>query len=173
MSLLYGIFLFFPFAVILAGFYDIDRYEIPHFIPISLSVIFIIFACLSPHFTWEIIGYHFLTAFCVFIIGFILFITLHFGGGDAKILSAIALWLGFNDFIIFLNYLCFVGGGVAFFLCYFRTFPCYPIILMNRWTSNLYLGTAGTPNAIPYAVPIAISLLLILPKTFLYQMLTL
>jgi prepilin peptidase CpaA len=91
--------------------------------------------------SFQQIGMSAIAALIVFLVCFALFAANVMGGGDAKILSAAALWFGFTPFLLlFVAAVGLFGGFLTFF------------ILMLRAQSNTILAMGlSLPNSLAYA----------------------
>ena len=99
-------------------------------------------------------------------VGFILFALKVLGGGDAKLIAAIAPWIGLSSLVGFLFNMAFAGGVFAIALLVFRRTPALPIYAQAPWVLRLH----QKPKDIPYAVAIAAGGLLSFPQTSYYQL---
>src|SRR4029077_5658166 len=59
------------------------------------------------------IGAHLAAGLCVLLLGMVFFFCGWCGGGDAKLLAAIALWLGYDNLFQYLLYTAVAGGMLA------------------------------------------------------------
>jgi prepilin peptidase CpaA len=135
----------------IAAFADLIAMTIPNRVSLILATSFLIIAPLTGM-TTPVIGMHLAAGLAVFCGCFALFALNVMGGGDAKLLSAAALWFGFNQSLIL--FLCCVGviGGLLTFA-----------ILMIRSQSNSILAISlPVPSSlllakkVPYGIAIAI-----------------
>ncbi len=105
-----AIFLIFPLCMAVAAFSDLFTMTIPNRVSVILVCAFVLvvpFAGLAP----AAIGMHFLGALLVFAVCFAFFALNIMGGGDAKLLSAAALWFGYDQsLMLFAIYVSAVGG---------------------------------------------------------------
>jgi prepilin peptidase CpaA len=106
-----AILVIFPLCMAMAAFSDLLTMTIPNRLSIVLIASFLAiapFAGLSLH----DIGMHLAAGAAVFAFCFALFALNIMGGGDAKILTASAIWFGLNQSLV--NYLVYVSilGGV-------------------------------------------------------------
>ncbi|MBB3655840.1 prepilin peptidase CpaA [Rhizobium sp. BK650] len=136
---------------------------IPNRVSLILVSSFVVVAPLSG-LDWNVIGMHFAGAAIVFCACFALFAVNVMGGGDAKLLSAAALWFGFDQSLLF--FMADVGlvGGVLTLL-----------ILTVRSQSDTILAIGlPIPNSlllakkIPYGIAIAIGGFLAFPSSPLF-----
>jgi len=146
-----AIFVIFPLCLAIAAFTDLISMTIPNRVSLILAISFLIIAPLTGM-AIPMIGMHLAAGLAVFCGCFALFALNVMGGGDAKLLSAAALWFGFNQSLIL--FLCCVGviGGLLTFA-----------ILMIRSQSNSILAISlPVPSSlllakkVPYGIAIAI-----------------
>ena len=116
-----AIFLIFPLCMAVAAFSDLFTMTIPNRVSIILAGAFVLivpFSGLTP----SAIGMHFLGAAIVFIVCFALFALNIMGGGDAKLLSAAALWFGFDQSLLaFAVYVSLIGGMMTLLIVSIRS----------------------------------------------------
>lgn len=143
--------------LIYAACSDIARMIIPNWVSIALFVAFPIFALVGG-LALSDIGWHYLFGFGVLAAGFALFAMNIFGGGDAKLLAAAAIWTGPAAFLPFITWTLVAGGVMALVLVTARQFvpqaEGYP-----RFVNHLL----KKQNGIPYGVAIMVGGLLVTP----------
>lgn len=145
----------FPVLMIVAGAGDALSMRIPNWLTALIAIAFLPMALLTgmPLLT---VGLHLAVGVGMFFAGFALFALGLFGGGDAKLLAAAGLWLGWPDVIPFLVLTAFAGGALA--LCV----GIWSIINVDSEVKNgtvfKYLGSIK-PN-VPYGYAFAIGALL-------------
>jgi len=100
---------------------DIARMIIPNWVSIALGAAFPP-AALAAGLPLGEIGMHLLFGAAVLAVGFFLFAANIFGGGDAKLLAATAVWTGFAAFWPFLFWTATAGGVLALALLAARQF---------------------------------------------------
>jgi prepilin peptidase CpaA len=166
----YVTFLLFPFLVLMGGFYDVLSYRIPNILSVLLIGGFCLFAVVSGLSMGEI-GAHFLAGGVVLAVTFTLFSFGLLGGGDAKLMSSIALWIGVPfDVMLFLVYMSLFGGVLSIFIVYLRSIPALPEGFTRfQWIRSLHAGGGRHARNVPYAVAIAAGLLTALPQITLFQ----
>lgn len=155
----------FPAALLIAAANDLYEFKIPNWISVALFGSFFIAALLlrAPvSFALEgvMIGVGALA------LGFCLFAFKIVGGGDAKLLAAVAPWIGTAGLMSFLVNMAFSGGALAVALLAFRKTPALPIYAQAPWIMRLH----SRPKDIPYAVAIAAGALISFPQTRLFQL---
>ena len=100
--------------LITAAVSDITRYRIPNIIVYAIVAAFAVGAIFN--FAWPAIVWPVLAEFAMFLLGAGLFALGLFGGGDVKLIAAMALWTGFADLPRFLLIMGAAGGlsGLSF-----------------------------------------------------------
>jgi prepilin peptidase CpaA len=150
----------FPVVVTVAACYDLLTMQIPNRFPGALAVAFLALALvagLSP----SAIGIHLLTGLCVLVGTFALFAFGFLGGGDAKLASAIALWLGTEQALPFLVLTALFGGALSLAVLGFRSLPLPAFLLDWPPAERLHERGAG----VPYGVALAAAALMVFHQT--------
>ena len=98
----------FPLLMIMAGAGDVMTRRIPNALIIGTVVLFFPAALVTGMPLW-IMSLHVATAALLLLLGFGLFSFGVIGGGDAKMMAAAGLWLGFPCSILFVTF--FRAGG--------------------------------------------------------------
>lgn len=159
-----AIFVVLPFCLAFAGLSDLLTMTIPNRISATLLVAFIFVAPLAGLNVGHIF-LHFVAAAVVFVVCFCLFATNVMGGGDAKLLTASAIWFGFNTSLVaFLVYVSIFGGMLTLAVLFLRKqentilaagIPVPPLLL--------------TAKKIPYGIAIALGAFAAYPSSPLMQ----
>jgi prepilin peptidase CpaA len=100
--------------LIAAAVSDITRYRIPNFIVYAIVAAFAVGAIFN--FAWPAIVWPLLAGVAMFLLGAGLFALGLFGGGDVKLIAAMALWTGFADLPRFLLIMGAAGGVIGLVL---------------------------------------------------------
>jgi prepilin peptidase CpaA len=154
----------FPMLMVLAGIGDLLTYRIPNWLCLLVAGLFFPAALLAG-LSLDIIGWHVLAGFCGLAIGFCAFAAGWFGGGDAKLLGAAALWFGWPDAMRFAVCAVLAGGVLALAV------GSWSALQIDRevrgWTRFKKIFELK-PN-VPYGVALAAGALLALPGTWLTQ----
>ena len=95
------------------------------------------------------------------VVGLVMFAGNWIGGGDAKLLAAAALWLGFDHLLSFLIWTAILGGGFSLLILAYRRFLPPVWLLGQSWAMRLHDSREG----IPYGVAIAGAGLIVYPHT--------
>ncbi len=158
-----AVFVILPLCLAMAAFSDLFTMTIPNRISLILIVSFAVVAPLSG-LGWHMIGMHLAAAAIVFCACFALFALNIMGGGDAKLLSATALWFGFNESLAFMTTDVALIGGLLTLL----------ILLVRSQSSTILAIGLPVPNSvlmakkIPYGIAIAIGGFLAFPSSPLF-----
>ncbi len=151
----------FPVLMIVAGAGDALSMRIPNWLTLLIAVLFFPMAALTGM-PWDALGLHVAVGFGMFVAGFLCFSLGLFGGGDAKLLAAAGLWLGWPDLLPFLVMTAFAGGALAL---------CVGVWSMINLSSEVHGGTifqrfgAIKPN-VPYGYAFAIGAILAFPQSW-------
>jgi prepilin peptidase CpaA len=155
-----AIFVIFPLCLAIAAFSDLFTMTIPNRVSAILLGAFILIGP-AAGLNLPMIGTHLAAGLIVFAACFALFALNIMGGGDAKLLTASAVWFGLNSSLMeFLVYVSFFGGVLTI------------LILMLRKQENTILA-AGLPvphllftaNKIPYGIAIGFGGFLAFPSS--------
>lgn len=158
-----AVFLVFPLCLAYAAISDLLTMTIPNRVSLILACSFFLLASFSG-LAWPVIGMHLAGAAIVFVACFALFALNVMGGGDAKLLSAAALWFGLGiPLLQFMIDVAYVGGAVTI------------LILALRWRAQTIMAM-GLPvphsllhaKKIPYGIAIAIGGFLAFPSSPLF-----
>ncbi|HEX2257235.1 MAG TPA: prepilin peptidase [Afifellaceae bacterium] len=100
-------------------------------------------------------------AVAVLVGGFAFFAFGWIGGGDAKLATVTALWLGAGALIPFLVYAALFGGALTLLLLQFRTMLLPASWYAQPWIARLH----GRHTGVPYGVAMATAALVAFPGT--------
>jgi prepilin peptidase CpaA len=149
-----------PGAVAFAAAMDLLTMKIPNRISALVVLAFFPLAMLAGMGAWDIL-YHVAAGLAVLALGVLLFIPGWFGGGDAKLMAAIALWIGPESLFPFIFYVALAGGMIATAFASARSVPLPRVFLGEAWALRLHRRDAG----IPYGIALAAGALLVYPHT--------
>ncbi len=159
----------FIWTMVAGAWHDLFVYRIPNIFSLLSMPLFFTFAMASQMPMAEI-GQHIATGTGVFVVTFIMFLFGAFGGGDAKMMSAIALWLGFDLLQHFIMGSLIIGSVLGIGLLGIRRCDYPPLCLvMTPKLHGVYAGAVyddeTIPSALPYGVPMAMALLWLVPHS--------
>ena len=143
---------------------DISRYRIPNAIVYAIVAAF--FVGVAFNLSWPAIAWSILAGVGMFLLGAGLFAAGLFGGGDVKLVAAMALWTGLADLPRFLLVMTATGGLLGLVWIVKRRY--HHSTLANEMTLSDDASISGTPpvetssaskapNRIPYGVAIAVA----------------
>lgn len=155
-----------PAALAMAAATDLLTMKIPNAIPVALILAFYPTALVAGY-DLAHLGVATLVALAVFAGCFALFAMNVMGGGDAKLLTAAALWFGYNASLVSFLVLVSVAGGALTLLI---------LLLRSQSDSIMAIGlrlphSLVTARKIPYAIAIAAGGLLAWSEAPLYKLL--
>lgn len=150
-----AIFLILPLCLAFAALNDLFSMTIPNRISLVLLLSFIVVAPLSGM-DWQTFAMSLVAGAAVLFACFALFAANVMGGGDAKLLTAAAVWFGFNPALAeFLLAVTFIGGVLTL-----------GILLLRSRSQEIMAVGIPIPDSllvakkIPYGIGIAIAGLL-------------
>jgi prepilin peptidase CpaA len=148
---------FFVAALLIAAANDIATMTIPNWVSIALVVAFPVFA-LSFGYTVGDVAWHLFVGFVVLLLGIGLFSLNLLGGGDVKVIAAIAVWTGLAGFATFVAATAFAGAGLSIAILIARRIAA-PSESRPAFLNRLLDKARGAPYAIAilagglYAIP--------------------
>lgn len=155
--------LVFPLAMAFAAATDLLTFKIPNAISIVLIAAFVAAAPFSG-LSWQQIGTHVATFAAVLTICVALFAMGVFGGGDAKLLAAASLWIGYESLAAYVTMVAVCGGALALVIILFRRIALPPVLTGQTWIARLHDPKSG----MPYGIALAAAGLWIYPSTRLF-----
>lgn len=135
-------------GVVFAAIHDISTMTIPNWVSLAFLIAFPI-AALSADLTWAQIGWHYLAGLIALVICIGLFSVGVFGGGDAKLLPAVLVWMGPAAWLPYIFGLAVIGGCLALIVILARR-----LVPQTAIPGFLQRSVVEGPG-IPYAVAIA------------------
>jgi prepilin peptidase CpaA len=109
---------------------------------------------------WTILD-HVAAGVLMLALGVLLFMPGWFGGGDAKLLAAIGLWIGTENLMAYMLWVALAGGVIAAAFLAARSVPLPRVLLGEAWALRLHRHDSG----IPYGLALAAGALLVYPQT--------
>ncbi len=138
-----------------AGWSDYKGMIIPNFIPL-LAVAAFGLAFTAAYFAeaavFQSLKAHLIAGGIVFIVTFILFAMGMIGGGDAKLVSAYAFWVGFTGMPVFLFYTALGGAVTGLAALYLKRKKPFDTPVEGSWVARVQAGE----SVVPYGIPIAL-----------------
>jgi prepilin peptidase CpaA len=151
----------FPFCMLFAAVSDLLSMTIANRVSVILVAAFAVIAPLTGM-DWATYGWHFAGAGTVLAFTFLMFAIGGMGGGDAKLMAATSLWMGFNfNLIAYLVASTFIGGLLTLFILSYRKSP-----LADLTGGNMFLRHFADPAVgVPYGVALGIGGLVTYPDS--------
>ncbi|HUK58458.1 MAG TPA: prepilin peptidase [Stellaceae bacterium] len=137
---------------------DAAKYRIPNTLCLGVVAAFLIYAA-GAALSFSVLGAHLAAGVAVLVVAAAGFALRLMGGGDAKLLAAVALWLGWKGLPPFLLLMAVIGGVLALMLLAARRLAPKPIPT-GRWWSALLLRRGD----VPYGVAISAATLILLAR---------
>lgn len=154
-----------PALLAVGACWDVATFKIPNFVSLALAVAFALYV-LAVHMPLGALGVHLLVGALGLTIGFFLFALGYVGGGDAKFLATILLWIGGGrDAADYALLAALAGGALTIALIALRSVPLPSILASQSWISRLHDAKAG----VPYGVALSVGALVILPYTEIFH----
>ena len=155
------IFVVFPFCMLFAAISDMLSMTIANRVPLLLVAVFALAAPLTGM-DWATYGWHFAAGALVLAVTFGLFALGGMGGGDAKLLAATAVWMGFNiQLVEYLVVSAFFGGMLTLAILAYRKSALAVFTRHNLFLRHFADETTG----VPYGIALGIGGLLTYPDS--------
>jgi prepilin peptidase CpaA len=143
---------------------DIFTMKIPNRVSVVLVLTFFPLAFLAGLGIGEVAS-HVGAGVLMLLIGFGLFVGGVFGGGDAKLMAAVGLWVGFDALPLYLLSVALAGGFIAGAFSIVRSVPLPNFLLGQPWALRLHRQDGG----IPYGIALAAGALIVFPQTVWFE----
>ncbi|MBI1216353.1 MAG: peptidase [Alphaproteobacteria bacterium] len=129
---------------------DARSLRIPNMHSLVIAGCFLMAFLITPQYFgkwWEHLG-----GFAIiFVITYIMFIFKMMGGGDSKLGSALALWVGLRGVVPFVFYMGIMGGVIALFSLWMKRKKPFANPPAGSWMAEVQAGR----NALPYGIAIS------------------
>ena len=156
-----------PGAVAFAAAMDLLTMKIPNRISVAMVVAFFPLALLAGLSGWMILD-HVAAGVLMLVLGVVLFMPGWFGGGDAKLMAAIGLWIGADNLLAYMLFVALAGGVIAAAFFAARSVPLPRMLQGEAWALRLHRHDTG----IPYGLALAAGALLVYPQTVWFSLLS-
>jgi prepilin peptidase CpaA len=110
-------------------------------------------------------GLHMLAGLIVLVVTFGMFAAGWIGGGDAKFVAAVSIWMGFGLLAEYLAISAVLGGLLTFALLGMRRHPMPQWLYRLPWVQTLHSPKTG----VPYGIALGVAALLMLPQAAAWQ----
>lgn len=157
-----AILIIFPFAMVFAAISDVLSMTIQNRVSLILLVSFAVLAPVTGM-EWSAYGMHFVAGMAVLAVTFGLFATGTMGGGDAKLMSASAVWLGWNlELVTYLLTLSVLGGLLTIAIVSYRNSQM-AVVYTARFAFMRRLAQKN--EGVPYGVALGLAGLMTFPTS--------
>jgi prepilin peptidase CpaA len=150
----------FPVLMAYAASSDLLTMRIANWLVLLVTGLYLALAVIV-HLSWTEIGWAAAAAGIVLVIAFAFFAFGWIGGGDAKLVAATTLWVGFGFMLQYLIYAALLGGGLTLLILAFRRYPLPDWLRKHAWIDRLHNPKSG----VPYGITLAAAALLVYPET--------
>jgi prepilin peptidase CpaA len=154
----------FPVLMAVAASSDLLTMRISNWLVLGLTLAYFPFA-LAAGIPLSDIGVSAACAFGVLVAAFTFFAFGWIGGGDAKFVAAVTLWVGFGMMLPYLVYAALLGGGLTLLIMAIRRYPLPDWLARYKWIDRLH----DTKSGVPYGIALAIAGLMVYPETPLFM----
>lgn len=155
----------FSAAMIFAGVRDLTTMTIPNWLTLALTLAFFVVAPAIGMSLTEIVQ-HTVICFVTLLVGMGFFAMGWIGGGDAKLMAAVALWIGWGQALPYFLIASVLGGGLTLIILGYRNLPLPPFVVRQAWALRLHDRSEG----VPYGLALAAAGLLIFPDTEIFRL---
>ncbi len=145
-----------------AALHDVLRFTIPNWVHVALAALFAgaALAYAPAGFPWvEHLG----AGVLLFAIGAALFYFNLMGGGDAKLIGAVGLWVGFDGLLPFVLIMALAGGALALVVMLLRL--VVRKLLPPKAEAKSWPELIARRKDLPYGVAIAAGAIAVLGRT--------
>ena len=143
--------------LLVATAYDLTKFRIPNMIPLVLVGLFIL--KISSGIETGALAMHVIIAMLALVLGFLAFAAGLLGGGDAKLIAALALWFGPDSFAEFITITGVTGGLVALLLMLLRRLIKAEALSVDGMRPSPPYHILDKSAPLPYALPITVAAL--------------
>jgi prepilin peptidase CpaA len=158
-----SILIVFPFCMAFAAVSDLLSMTIANRVSIILVLAFAVIAPMTGM-GWPDYGWHLAAGALVLSITFGLFAIGGMGGGDAKLMSATAVWFGMSfPLLSYLVVSAFLGGLLTLLILSYRKSPLAVYTGHNAFLKHL----ADSDTGIPYGLALGVGGLMAFPESAL------
>ena len=153
----------FPFCMAFSAMTDTLSMKISNRVPLVLVAAFLVVAPLTGMPLADI-GLHLLAGFAALVPLFVLFAVAQMGAGDAKLIAATMVWMGFTpaafEYVIFVS---LFGGALAVAMLMYRKSHWHEATSQNMFLRNF--SKDQDSKGIPYGVALGAAGLLTYPSS--------
>lgn len=142
--------LIFPVFLVIAALSDLLTMRLSNRLTLTISLAFLLTAWVV-RLPWMLVGQQVSCGFFMLLIGFGMFSRGWIGGGDAKLLAALAAWLGWGSLLDFILMAAIFGGVFSFLVLQWRRWPLSQVMAQVPWLVRLHHPDEGVPYGVALA----------------------
>jgi prepilin peptidase CpaA len=154
----------FPALMAFAAFSDLLTFTISNRVSIIL-VLGYVASAIFLRLPLEQVGLDLLCGLTVFALSLTLFSFNQIGGGDAKLATSTALWLGWSNLLSYGLVASLAGGALTLFIVFLRFHDLPKWLLSIDFVARL----ADKESGVPYGVALAFGGLVVYPHTLIWS----
>ncbi len=154
----------FPAMLAAAGIGDFLTMRIPNWLNLAMVAAFFVMA-FAVGMPFDLLKWHVAAGLAVLAGGMVVFFSGYLGGGDAKMLAAAALWIGWEHTVVFLVYTILAGGALSVVMLIWQRLKFERDVREAGWAKRLF----GKGLQLPYGVAIAAGGIFTFPATWWMQ----
>jgi prepilin peptidase CpaA len=143
-----------------ACFTDMFAMRISNRVCLAILALFGVFAIVSGM-PLALAGWHLLAGLIVLCVSFALFASGWIGGGDAKLVAAISVWIGFGQLWEYIAISSVLGGFLTMAILAMRSHPLPAFAANQPWVMRLHDKKSG----VPYGIALGVTALIIWPHS--------
>jgi prepilin peptidase CpaA len=151
----------FPLLVIAAGIFDLFTIRIPNWLNLAIAAVMLPMALLAG-LPGEAFLWHLAAGTVMLVVGFGLFAVNAIGGGDAKLIAAASLWIGWTHLVPFAVYTALAGGALAIVMKLWQMVRIEHAVKDVAWLKRVVRAELD----LPYGIAIAAGAVTVYPATF-------
>ncbi len=150
-----------PFLIVYAAIGDFMTMRIPNWLNLSIFLLFFPAAYLAGMPLDQFL-IHIATFIIVLAVGFLLSMTIRFGGGDAKMMAALSIWFGGHDVSAFIAFSAIAGGLLAIFMKAWQLLRIEDAV----WNDGRLKKVLFRDLDLPYGIAFATGALFVFPESW-------
>lgn len=151
----------FPSLVVAAGVGDLLTMRIPNWLNLAIAVSMPPMALIAGM-PLDLVAWHLLAGAVMLVIGFGLFAGRLVGGGDAKLMAAAALWVGWSQLLLFVIITSLAGGALAVLMKLWQLLRVEHEVKDVAWLKQVFRRDLQ----LPYGAAIAVGAAWVYPLTW-------
>ena len=150
----------FPVLLAYAAMSDLLTMRLPNKLTGSIFICFLVLA-IAAQMPLSLIGMNLSCGLAMLVVGFGMYARGWIGGGDAKLLAAIAAWLGWSALLDFVLLTAMLGGAMSLIILQWRRWPLPAFMMGAPWLVRLHDPKEG----VPYGIALAFGALHVYPHS--------